>query len=467
MRHLDEGMIHSWLDHALPAQAEREVEAHVLTCEECAAAVAEARGLIAASSRILATLDAVPAGVIPPAARNANGGGRGRRWVGSASRWLGSARARRVAAVAAFVAVGTAVGGRLLFTGKGRVAHGDGDARSVLANASEDTRHAPSTPVGAVPNTAAALDTFAVSSAPNVRTTGAATSDLMAARAPAAPAAAPRRATESAERDVPSRSRSVSSGAQLASVPQEKSVAPMVMADSLATVPSTALASVDDGSRRNGLAQYQRAAEAVDRSTTRAEGGAPDTTVVVRYLETKEALEHELMQDAISGGGGAATSLARSGTDSAQPSPRAAGSNVVPGMMMGRTETTRFRSDASSGMSADGAVERLRLVSSTFRLDGRTTIRVRLYQLTSGDYVTLMVTDVLPEGATVPLQTFTGRRLDVPNADALLDDRMIPGMHSVSWMGPLGTTYKLSGPFSTAELLEIRKLLPPPQLPQP
>ena len=65
MPHLDEGTIHAWLDGALPPDEAQAVEAHVAECAECAAGVAEARGLIAASSRILSSLDAVPGGVIP------------------------------------------------------------------------------------------------------------------------------------------------------------------------------------------------------------------------------------------------------------------------------------------------------------------------------------------------------------------------------------------------------------------
>lgn len=65
MAHIDEGTIHAWLDGALPPDEGQRLEAHVATCAECSAAVAEARGLIAASSRILAALDDVPAGVIP------------------------------------------------------------------------------------------------------------------------------------------------------------------------------------------------------------------------------------------------------------------------------------------------------------------------------------------------------------------------------------------------------------------
>lgn len=61
MQHLDEGTIHAWLDGALAPNEASAADAHVQTCEECARAVAEARGLIAASSRILGALDEVPA----------------------------------------------------------------------------------------------------------------------------------------------------------------------------------------------------------------------------------------------------------------------------------------------------------------------------------------------------------------------------------------------------------------------
>ena len=65
MQHLDEGTIHSWLDGALSADEAARVEAHLKECPECAAAVAEARGFIAASSRILTALDNAPRGVVP------------------------------------------------------------------------------------------------------------------------------------------------------------------------------------------------------------------------------------------------------------------------------------------------------------------------------------------------------------------------------------------------------------------
>lgn len=65
MQHPDEGTIHSWLDNALSVEEAARVESHVAECPQCAAAVAEARGFVAASSRILTALDDVPRGVVP------------------------------------------------------------------------------------------------------------------------------------------------------------------------------------------------------------------------------------------------------------------------------------------------------------------------------------------------------------------------------------------------------------------
>lgn len=68
MQHPDEGTIHAWLDGALPPGEASALEAHVASCAECSAAVAAARGMLAAASRILSALDDVPGGVIPAAA---------------------------------------------------------------------------------------------------------------------------------------------------------------------------------------------------------------------------------------------------------------------------------------------------------------------------------------------------------------------------------------------------------------
>jgi hypothetical protein len=77
--HLDEGTIHAWLDDALDAERAGRVASHVESCPECAAAVAEARGLIAGASRVVRALDdddVLPAaGPAWGAASSASGGG--------------------------------------------------------------------------------------------------------------------------------------------------------------------------------------------------------------------------------------------------------------------------------------------------------------------------------------------------------------------------------------------------------
>src|SRR5919108_2699980 len=100
MRHLDEGTIHAWLEGALSAEDSTRTEAHVASCARCAEAVAEARGLIAASSRILTALDNVPAVRGAGSAKGAGGAGRRPFLV----TWL--VRERIAAVAALIVAVG-------------------------------------------------------------------------------------------------------------------------------------------------------------------------------------------------------------------------------------------------------------------------------------------------------------------------------------------------------------------------
>jgi putative zinc finger protein len=105
--HLDEGTIHAWLDGALDAEEAARVERHAAECGSCAAAVAEARGLVAGASRILTALDRVPGGVVPKAAGSADVV-RARR---TRSLWatLHLTPARAAAAALVVVAAGTAL----------------------------------------------------------------------------------------------------------------------------------------------------------------------------------------------------------------------------------------------------------------------------------------------------------------------------------------------------------------------
>ena len=67
MQHPDEGTIHAWIDGELSPEEAAALEAHLKECAECSALAAEARGLVAASSRIVSALDIVPGDVIPKA----------------------------------------------------------------------------------------------------------------------------------------------------------------------------------------------------------------------------------------------------------------------------------------------------------------------------------------------------------------------------------------------------------------
>jgi anti-sigma factor RsiW len=69
MPHPDEGLIHAWLDGELEPNEASRVAALVATDPGWSAAVAEARGLIAASSRVVSALDRMPANVVPAAER--------------------------------------------------------------------------------------------------------------------------------------------------------------------------------------------------------------------------------------------------------------------------------------------------------------------------------------------------------------------------------------------------------------
>jgi len=77
--HVDEGTMHAWLDGALSPDESARVEAQVASCATCSAAAAEARGLVAAASRILTALDDVPGGVAP---RRHGVERRNRLWTG-------------------------------------------------------------------------------------------------------------------------------------------------------------------------------------------------------------------------------------------------------------------------------------------------------------------------------------------------------------------------------------------------
>jgi hypothetical protein len=133
--HIDEGTLHAWLDGALQPDESARVETHVGSCAACSAAAAEARGLVAAASRILTALDDVPGGVAPGSA-----GGPGGRGAGVRSDALAERRRRlwtgwplRVAAAVIFVAAGSLAVLQRMSSTLDRSYYGTPTARSVQA----------------------------------------------------------------------------------------------------------------------------------------------------------------------------------------------------------------------------------------------------------------------------------------------------------------------------------------------
>jgi CarboxypepD_reg-like domain/Putative zinc-finger len=115
--HVDEGTVHAWLDGQLSEDAAAQVSMHIAACAACSAVVAEARGHIAAATRILNALDGVPARVVPRATRRIH------RWQ------------LRAAAAIFVVALGTAV-----------VLRGPAGLRSMYEASPVPATHAPEAP---------------------------------------------------------------------------------------------------------------------------------------------------------------------------------------------------------------------------------------------------------------------------------------------------------------------------------
>lgn len=138
----DEGMIHAWLDGELDAAEAARVEQLVETDPEWGAVAAEARGLVAASSRIVGALDVVPDGVIPAGSKAGHATAKTSRF--SVRPWM------RMAAGLALVA-GTAYAARTRFADIGELPVAKSAPSSVLADspAVAGTVAAPETPAPA------------------------------------------------------------------------------------------------------------------------------------------------------------------------------------------------------------------------------------------------------------------------------------------------------------------------------
>jgi hypothetical protein len=107
--HPDEGTIHAWLDGALDDATSASLAAHVASCRECAERVAEARGLIAGASRIVAALDDVRTATGPAWGQAPAAAPAARPGAGSAWRRLRVTPARAAIAATVLVALGVSL----------------------------------------------------------------------------------------------------------------------------------------------------------------------------------------------------------------------------------------------------------------------------------------------------------------------------------------------------------------------
>ena len=193
MQHLDEGTIHAWLDGALPPLEAEQVAKHAAECTTCAAAVAEARGIIAGSARIVSALDDVPGGVIPGrTTRPSSGGG------GAASVWrrLHLTPARAALAATVLLAVSTTL--TLRFSSSPEL-KSDSAAITALTRAQE--RPAAPAPVAR----AVTLDSFKVP-APATKATAVRMANTVASPRPTQPVVPEERAVaDAAARDTTTR----------------------------------------------------------------------------------------------------------------------------------------------------------------------------------------------------------------------------------------------------------------------
>jgi len=150
MQHLDEGTIHAWLDGALPADEAERVAKHVDECRDCAAMVAEARGMIVAAGNIISSLDHVRGGVIPASTPTPAVAGQHSLW-----RRLRLTPARAALAATLLVAVASLLTVRRVSEpGAARVATSESKPLPVTATSGLPVQAAPPPPRDSLPGLA-------------------------------------------------------------------------------------------------------------------------------------------------------------------------------------------------------------------------------------------------------------------------------------------------------------------------
>jgi hypothetical protein len=486
MQHLDEGTIHAWIDGALDSERASAVEAHVAACATCAAAVAEARGLVAGASRILAALDHVPGGVVPanpaPGATSAaalaarahrDASARARRW--RRYTWLGSA----AAAAIAFVVVGSIALRQKSERGGARTL-----ADAVSAPSRAGAFHAPG-PAEVRPVVPAAPPSAAQRAGTRSGNTEARSAPPSAKRATSS---APRafaqgnvaRAAEPARDTAPAAARSeVASTADSAAASAEsEDFAGRAPRYAPATTPAAAARSVPPMDAKVAQRPAQGANVAPDsilardvvvRGRVRSNNGEPipGASVAVGQIATftkNDGTYVLTLPSTLVGGQAAVLQVRRIGYGPAADSVRLDGSRAIThdvtltAAVLSLSEVVVTRNDeapAARAQARAASPQRLpiTLVRSDSVREGDRVVRRKIYEVRPGVRVTLAEAAAIADHQA-PVD---GRRALAPAA--VSPESSAVGVNAIQWTSDDGTEYTLSGRLSIAELRKLKELL--------
>ncbi|MEO6865727.1 MAG: carboxypeptidase-like regulatory domain-containing protein [Gemmatimonadaceae bacterium] len=435
--HVDEGMLHTWLDGALPTDESAAVEAHVASCGVCSAAAAEARGLIAASSRILSALDDVPGGVVPQITRDGElTTPAAARTVASGARSARSLRSVRhyapIAAVAAFAIAATLILQRKPGpTPKQNAVAAQRRVTPLIVSAGEVKAPAPvqsSEPAHVGHVDARASERGAPSSSSMVAATT--TSPAQVTSQSAAPSATYARAT--AEKAA-----AADAGALRLSAPA--SVMPLPPGSDSLAVTGRVVAATTGFPLGSALVAVLGTSNGTMTDSsgvfTIARLGPGTHTIVARHIGFAAAQ----IQVSVPVGHPASVTLAL------PPSNLALSATVVTGVA---ASTGRAAELAKSPPVMVGA----RIGSSYFSDEHGVPVRHTVYVLDSGAQVTLAESHPTTIGE-LSAESAGARAFAEPRA---MQTTLRQLVHSVSWVASDGTTLVLSGAFPTAELERLK-----------
>ena len=423
--HVDEGTMHAWLDGALPADVSRTIEAHVATCEKCAAAAAEARGLIAASTRILSALDDVPGDVVPAAARSVPASLDA---TSAASRHVRSTRTvRAYASIAAVAAI--AVGLTL-----------------VARERSTPAAHRVAQQIIAVPETAVDTDTR-----PGTRAGASTGATPQRAERSVATASGAQTHADHGEAEKQRASSPSAGKSRAASEPVLQGVAAGVAAspspDSLTITGRVTAAAT-------GLPLAGARVSVVGTAATAATDSTGTFTVPAMPAGT-----HTLLAQKI--GFGASHALVNLSTDHAAKVTFALPSEA---MMLSEVVTSGVTRRIDGLPESPPEITGAHVVSSNVYAAGGSRVRRTTFQLDSGATVTLEERRPPRAAPAVAEDRFdTSARADTHARTAPLTLRAPsgPATQSLMWVSPDSTVLILSGPLSRKELEELRKRVVP------